>query len=104
MTSYLYVRTIMSIPGVGTSNHIAELEPTNATECRLHRLLEVDPTNSVCGAARDGVVVGMAAPPQPTVPHPESYADFPDIETAYLSLEEFEALWSEAIEKFPELR
>ncbi|AIU33737.1 Hypothetical protein CulFRC11_2192 [Corynebacterium ramonii] len=94
----------MSIPGVGTSNHIAELEPASATECRLHRLLEVDPSNMVCGAARGGVVVGMAAPPQNTVPHPESYADFPDIETAYLSLEEFETLWSKAIEKFPELR
>ncbi|NOM65171.1 hypothetical protein EU799_05855 [Corynebacterium silvaticum] len=104
MTSYLYVRTLMSIPGVGTSNHIAELEPTSTTECRLHRLLEVDPSNSVCGAAHGGTVVGMAAPPQNTVPHPESYANFPDIETAYLSSEEFESLWAEARAKFPELR
>ncbi|ADK29884.1 hypothetical protein [Corynebacterium pseudotuberculosis] len=103
MASYLYVQTLMSIPGVGTSNHIAELEPINATECLLHRLLEVDPANAVCGAARGKTVVGMAAPPHSTVPHPESYADFPDIEASYLSSEEFEALWSEAVAKFPEI-
>ena len=43
------------------------------------------------------------AEPQAAVPHPDSYADFPDIEVTRLDPEEYEALWTEAAAKFPEI-
>ncbi|CAB0531063.1 hypothetical protein CIP107509_00005 [Corynebacterium diphtheriae] len=100
----LYVRTEMTIPGVGTSIHIAELEPTSATHCTLHRILELDPSNTIRGAAHGNAVAGMAAAPERTVSHPNSYANFPDITATHLLQEEFEVLWAEAVAKFSELR
>jgi hypothetical protein len=47
--------------------------------------------------------VGMASAPEPIVPHPDTYADFPDITSTPIDVELFDALWAEAIAKFPEL-
>jgi len=46
---------------------------------------------------------GMASAPEPIVPHPDTYADFPDITSTPIDVELFDALWAEAIAKFPEL-
>lgn len=91
----LYVKLVMEIPGAGTAIHAAELEPIDAANAKLHRLVELDPVGVVRGGAQGEKFVGLAAPPQSVVPHPDTYDDFPDITAEYLKPEEFEALWVE---------
>lgn len=103
MSDFLYVRIKMTIPQVGTTVHIAELEPINAEMCTMRRIIELDPHGTIQGGAKGDKSVGLAGPPADVVPHPDSYGDFPDITAAHLEGDEFESLWAEAITKFPEL-
>lgn len=103
MTDFLYVRIEMTIPQVGTTVHIAELEELNTQMCTMRRIIELDAQGSIQGGAYGDKMVGLAAPPADVVPHPNSYGDFTDISATNLNADEFESLWAEAITKFPEL-
>lgn len=95
-----FVRTILTVPGAGTAIHIAELEEIDQTSCRMLRIIELAPDESIMGLAGDGRSAGQAPEPVDVVPHPDTYGDFPDIETSRLGDAEFEALWTEALTKF----
>lgn len=103
----IYVRTSLKVPGVGTVIHAAELEEKDATTCRMHRIVELAgtaPNSPIAGAATgSGKVRGMDAAPNPTVPHPDTYANFPDIASQRLSAQDFERLWARACAAFPDL-
>ncbi len=103
--SRFFVRTELTVPGAGSIIHVAELEEIDARMCTMVRIIELDPAETIRGAARaeSGVSVGMQNAPNEVVPHPDTYADFPDIDHRVLTESEFEGLWSEAIAKFPEL-
>lgn len=103
MSDFLYVRIEMTIPQVGTTVHIAELEPLNTQMCTMRRIIELDPQGTIQGGAVGEKSVGLAAPPADVVPHPDSYGDFPDISARHLHADEFESLWAEAVTKFKEL-
>ncbi len=98
-----FVRTDLTVPGAGTLINIAELIEVDGATCTVHRMLELDPNETIMGAYADGRCVGRINEPQTQVPHPDTYADFPDIEVRRLDATEYEALWSEAAAKFPEL-
>lgn len=97
-----FVRTELTVPGAGTAIHIAELEEITSSTCKMVRILELAPDDTIMGLAGQGRSAGQAPEPAETVPHPDTYSDFPDIATSRLSAEEFNALWSEATAKFPE--
>lgn len=99
-----YVRTDLTVPGVGTAIHIAELEEINSTSCAMVRLIELAPDESIMGVTDGKNVAGATTAPASVVPHPDTYGEYPDIKATRLSTEEFEALWSEATAKFPDLR
>lgn len=107
--SSLYLRTVMHVPGVGSATHIAELEPIDATTCTLLRLIELDPSDTPRGALnRDTAtqterLAGGLPAPERVVPHPDTYADYPDVEVTFLDQQTFGAYWIEALTKFPEL-
>lgn len=100
---HLYVRIDMTIPGAGSVIHLAELAEIDEATCRMVRIIELDPAGVIRGAATQSAVAGMANKPNDVVPHPDSYADFPDIESRPLEDGEFEGLWAEATAAFPEL-
>ena len=93
----------MTIPGAGSVIHVAELAPLDAQTCAMVRIIELDPSETIRGAATQDTSAGMAQAPNPVVPHPDAYADFPDIEHRALSADEFEGLWMEAVAAFPEV-
>ena len=93
MANYLYVRTELSVPGVGSAVHLAELEEHDAQRCRMHRMIALDPADSVVGVATPNSSTGNVDKPQEMVPHP-------DISARYMDQEQFEALWTEATTKF----
>ncbi len=99
----IHVRIDMSIPGAGSVIHVAELLPRDAQTCTMIRIIELDPSETIRGAATQDTAAGMAQAPNPVVPHPDTYADFPDIEHSHLTPEEFEGLWAEAVATFPEI-
>lgn len=107
MAERIYVRTTLNVPGSGNVIHAAELEEKDASTCRMHRIVELAgslPQSPIAGAATgSGKVRGMASAPNPTVPHPDTYADYPDIKATRLTAEEFEQLWSRACAAFPDL-
>ncbi|QDZ43431.1 hypothetical protein [Corynebacterium sp. sy039] len=104
MSKLLYIRLTMTIPQVGTSTHIAQLQEHIAGQpCSLLKIIELDPHGRVQGAANESTTRNLAAPPERTVPHPEKYKNFPDIKSSYLTEKDFFALWQEVLEKFPEL-
>lgn len=92
----LYVKTTLRIQGVGTSVHIAELEPLNSQVCKMHRMLEMDPAGTIRGMATAGEVRGATTAPLQEVPHPDTYDQFEDIEAEHMDAASFEALWVEA--------
>lgn len=51
MSTFLHVRTTMTIPQVGVAIHVAELEELSPTTCRMHRLVALAPNDAVVGAA-----------------------------------------------------
>ncbi|MCF4007645.1 hypothetical protein L1O03_10775 [Corynebacterium uropygiale] len=96
MAEPLYIRIDLSIPGAGSVTHIAELEPLDAHTCRMKRIIETDAEGVIRGAGHEKGSRGLGQAPQAVVPHPDTYADFPDIEASPLSAADFEALWLEA--------
>lgn len=113
MNNEIYVRTVIDVPGTPRVIHVAEMTPvinnpaTSPALCTLVRIIELHSTDDgeiVSGVGHfPGRSLGLAAEPNETVPHPDSYADFPDIETERLTSEVFEGLWMEAIAKFPDV-
>ena len=90
--STLYIRVDLTVPQIGVSTHIAELVEQSPQLCAMQRIIELDPSGAIQGAATPKVTV-----------HPDTYADFPDITSTPIDVELFDALWAEAIAKFPEL-
>lgn len=107
MTTMLYVRTTLTIPGAGTAIHVAELEEAGPDVCTLHRMVALTPDDDVAGAAhvQQGQVrvVGNMDTPMPTIPHPNTYDQFPDIEAAHITQADFELLWAQAATVYGEL-
>ncbi|BAU97438.1 hypothetical protein N24_3176 [Corynebacterium suranareeae] len=115
MPKTIIVRTEIEIPGHPTAIHIAEMQelPESATQdgvamCKMQRIIELAGTaegDIVTGA---GVIGGanfqLNNEPNEVVPHPDTYADFPDIKAEVISAEAFEGLWLEAGAKFPGLK
>lgn len=99
----IHVRIELSVPGAGSIIHVAELVEMDPHTCAMIRIIELDPSETIRGAATQEKSAGMANAPSPVVPHPGTYAEFPDIEHRFLSAEEFEGLWAEAAAAFPEL-
>lgn len=99
--AFLYVRTELVIPGAGTAIHIAELEEAGAQICTMHRLIALDAGGVIMGLAEKGKTAGNVDMPSKTVPHPDTYDQFPDISSSRITHDEFEGLWSEAKAKFP---
>ena len=100
MANYLYVRTELTVPGVGSAVHLAELEEHDAQRCRMHRRIALDPAAWVVGVPPPDIPRGNGEKPQEVVPHPDTYDEFPDISAQYMDQEQFEALWTEATTKF----
>lgn len=99
----IYVRTTLTVPGVGAVVNIAELDELSSSECRMLRMIELTPDHAITGAVVGGRVVGQANQPLDTVPHPDTYYQFEGIDAERLDSEHFEGLWAEARAKFPEL-
>ena len=96
----IYVRTTLTVPGAGSVVNVAELAELNDRECRMVRMIELTPDHVIMGAFIDGKIAGQANEPLDTVPHPDTYDDFPDISAQYVDQSRFDALWSEATAKF----
>lgn len=96
MSTRLYIKTTFSVPGVGTAVHLAELEEINAQQCRMLRMIALGPNDAVMGAATPHSRAGGVDLPQETVPHPDTYENFPDIDAVPITAEVFDGLWSEA--------
>lgn len=103
MKRHIYVRTHLSVPGAGALINVAHLEEIDDTQCTLRRMIEMNGEEIIMGASIDGQTVGAANKPNETVPHPDTYHQFPDISATYLEADEFNALWTETVAKFPEL-
>lgn len=99
----LYVKTTLSIPGAGTAIHVAEMQQLDARSCRIHRLIAQTPDGQIAGAVRGDKRVGSIDKPNSTVPHPDTYASYPDIDAEYLNSADFESLWVEAQLRYPGL-
>ncbi|MCQ9370151.1 hypothetical protein NQ024_02595 [Corynebacterium sp. 35RC1] len=98
----LYVKLVMTIPGAGTATHAAELEPLDTANAKLHRLVELDPSGTVCGGAAGGKHTGT--PPLEIVPHPDTYAQLEGFHVEHISKEVFEQWWATLLEDSPWLR
>lgn len=113
MSKEIHVRTEIDIPGAPRVIHVAEMIPlittpgTTPVMCTLLRIIELsssDDAETITGVGQfPGRSYGLAAEPHGTVPHPDSYSDFPDIQSKRVSSEVFEGLWMEGIAKFPDI-
>ncbi|MDD7582077.1 hypothetical protein ACEE23_07645 [Corynebacterium sp. 32222D000AT] len=99
----LYVKTTLHIPGAGAAIHVAEMQQLDARSCRIHRLIAQTPDGQIAGAVSGSQRVGSIDKPNSTVPHPDTYASYPDIDAEYLAAADFESLWVEAQLRFPGL-
>lgn len=99
-----FIRTDLTVPGAGSVIHVAELEEIDATSCTMVRIIELAPDETIMGVTGEGQSAGKTNEPNVVVPHPDTYDQYPDIDARRLNQDEFEALWTEAIAKFPELR
>lgn len=102
--SLIYVKTVMSVPGVAEMVHLAELEHAEGSPlCTPSRMLEATGEGQITGAFRRTPALshGMSTPPQQIIPHPDTWGDLPDITNEPLTAEEFEAQWQRAMEIFP---
>ena len=109
MSETIQVRTEIAIPGGPTVIHIAQLEelentaPHSVRACKMLKIIELA-GDVISGAGIvGGTKINLAAEPDSIVPHPDTYADFPDISARRISKAEFDMLWLEATTKFPEL-
>ncbi|GAV98548.1 MAG: hypothetical protein Q4F10_03210 [Corynebacterium glutamicum] len=114
MSKTIIVRTEIEIPGHPTAIHIAEMQELPASEsqdgvqmCKMQRIIELAGTTEGDVVTGAGVIGGsnfqLNNEPNEVVPHPDTYADFPDIKAVVISAETFEGLWLEAGAKFPGL-
>lgn len=118
MSNLLFIRTELAIEGMAPTVHIAELEeisPAPSSQAKLLRIIEMTGTDTGEEVTGAGIIwnnenpttpakaVNLAAPPDSIVPHPDSYQDLPDITVTFLSNDEFNSLWQDALNKFPEL-
>lgn len=101
----LYVKTIFTAPDGSGLVNVAELEEidTNRTVCRMVRMIELTPDDSIVGAVIDGQVHGSANVPLDVVPHPDKLSDFEDIDYLLLERQDFAGLWAGAQTLFPSL-
>lgn len=108
---HLYTRLTMTISGAGTAIHLAHLEEAG-THCVVHRMIALTPEETIAGAAivdKPGTPeeklarAGEIDIPKTTVPHPDTYGEYPDITTKRMSGDAFEAWWVEVQQRFPEL-
>ncbi|MDK8764218.1 hypothetical protein QP922_10345 [Corynebacterium sp. MSK218] len=99
----LYVRTTMTLPEVGTAIHIAEMQEISDSACSMQRMIALAPNDSIVGAATPQASVGNADIPQQVVPHPNTYDEFPDIESEFVSALQFHSLWTEATALYGEI-
>lgn len=90
---HLYTRLTMTIPGAGKAIHLADLEESGS-DCLVHRMIALTPDEVIAGAARVDKPgtnaekmhrAGQIDVPKTTVPHPDTYGDYPDITTQHLS-------------------
>ncbi len=79
----IYVRTDLTVEGLGQVIHVAELEEAGA-QCQMLRLIELAPDETVAATSR----------PDRAVPHPDTYGNYEGITASYLTAAEFEALWA----------
>lgn len=93
----------MSIETVGSITHVAELQEVDSHRAEMLRLIEMDPNGTLVGAGTPAKMYGTPNTPMQYVPHPDSYADLPEIESTRVTGAEFEELWAQAVDKFPEL-
>lgn len=96
----IYTKTIMRVTGLPAIVHIAELEHAEGSPlCTPARMLEATEAGRITGAFRrqPALNLGMSAPPQQIIPHPDTWGDLPDIVTERLTAEEFEELWGTAM-------
>lgn len=101
----LFVKTIFTAPdGSGLVNvaELAELDDTR-THCRMVRMIELAPDNSIVGTYTEGTVFGSANKPLDVVPHPDQLDQFEDIEHHMLEKSAFDGLWAEAQAIFPDI-
>lgn len=102
---HLYVKTVFTAPDGSGLVNVAELEEidTTRTSCRMVRMIELTPNDTIVGAFIDGETHGQANTPLDVVPHPDQLSNFEDIESHMLDAEDFEGLWAEAQALFPSL-
>ena len=67
MTNYLYVRTELNVPGVGSAIHMAEMEERDARSCRMVRMIALDPSDAIVGVATPTSSTGNVDQPQEVV-------------------------------------
>lgn len=101
--SKIYVRTELSVPGAEPMVHTAEVEEIDSKTARMVRLVQQTAEFAVTGAWVEGTPHGEVAVPGSTVPHPDTYSDYPDLKATRLDAKEFEALWAEAAAILPGL-
>ncbi|APT93543.1 hypothetical protein CPHO_12300 [Corynebacterium phocae] len=80
----IYIRTTLEVPGAGTVTHVAELEEIDTQSCHMHRLVVI----------QDRPL--PAEIPNPVVPHPDTYGQYPGLSAQSLRAEEFHLLWEQA--------
>lgn len=90
-----FIKIELKDPDVIAPVSIAEMEELDSQSCRVLRLIEQQ-GDDFPGFIDHGKVHGDPALPLDTVPHPDSYDDFPDVTATRLSEEEFEVLWLRA--------
>lgn len=103
MDNLLYVRTTLTVPGAGTAVHVAELAELDTHTCEMRRIVALAPNEAVIGAATTSRAVGNIDIPRERVPHPATYAAFPDISSEAIEATTFNALWSEAAALYGDL-
>ena len=98
----IYVRITLDVPGAAPTTHVAELQTTdNPQLCTMNRIIELADGAAITGLAQGSREQGMTVLPQEVVPHPDSYSAMPDIQAETITDKEFEGLWEEALQKFP---
>ena len=100
MANYLYVRTELTVPGVGSAIHMAEMEEQDARSCRMVRMIALDPSDAIVGVATPTSSTGNVDQPQEVVPHPDTYDEFPDISAHYVDQSHFDR-WSRKVTTTP---
>ncbi|AZA14720.1 hypothetical protein ACFPVT_03215 [Corynebacterium choanae] len=105
MTEMIYTKLTMEIPELGTVAHVAELQPMaeNTGMCRMVRLIELSDGEVPSGGWVGGKSRNLATPPQEVVPHPDTFDDFPEVQSEILTGVAFDELWEQIVATYPDL-